>query len=332
MPDPARRLLYLRIAIAIFLFTGMAFSYKLWLTARAYPLTPVFSMWRLPAPFDAVLLGAALLSLIGSAISPRLIPIFAVLAVVLVLFDQSRLQPWFVVSVFLLVGLALHSPNGCRLALASTYFWMGIFLFEWPPAGQWVPYTLFIIGIMLLSKKFRTLAIIAAIAVHSDLLITHSALIFWPWNIALPVFLILLFYETEESPRHVIAADSPFHIVVVFFITLAPLLSFMGKWDQSANHNSAEVYLSHNLIGKLPAGVKAQTHAETPEIDSIDVNRWSLNELHTPPYPQIRIYKNIGRQMCKYATEPGDVRLSIRAKSPTTDTITSTSYSCLALK
>ena len=125
--DASKRLLYLRVAIVAATIAGMLLSHKLWLSARLYPLTPVFPFLKpIPSPFDYILFGAALLALAASAITPRLIPIFATLAVVLTVCDQSRLQPWFYEYFFLLLAVAFASPNACRLIVAATYFWSGI--------------------------------------------------------------------------------------------------------------------------------------------------------------------------------------------------------------
>ena len=55
MSDIPRRLLYLRVAIVAGTVAGMVLSDKLWLSARFYPLTPVFPFLKpIPAPFDIV--------------------------------------------------------------------------------------------------------------------------------------------------------------------------------------------------------------------------------------------------------------------------------------
>ena len=184
MPGPERRLLYLRIAIVAGTFAGMILSHALWVSTRFYPLTPVFALLKpIPFPFDHILFDASLLALLVSAITRRLIPFFAILAIVLVVCDQSRLQPWFYEYFLLLLGVAFASPNACRLIVAATYFWSGAqklnagfindvfpwmlepFLRHLPHGAQATVHPLIGgqrrlsncgIGIALLGRKFRT--------------------------------------------------------------------------------------------------------------------------------------------------------------------------------
>jgi hypothetical protein len=88
-------LLYLRVAIVAGTFAGMVLTQAV-AERPLHPLTPVFPFLKpIPSPFDTVLFGATLLALAACAITSRLIPIFATLAIVLAVCDQSRLQPWF---------------------------------------------------------------------------------------------------------------------------------------------------------------------------------------------------------------------------------------------
>lgn len=331
MSDISKRFLYLRVAVATATFLGMAVSHKLWLSARAYPLTPVFPFLKpIPSPFDAILFGAALLALAASAITPRLIPIFATLAVVLVVFDQSRLQPWFTVSVFLLLGVALETPNACRLIVASTFFWTGILLFEWPLNAHPLAFASFLIGIALLGRILRTAAVTGAVALEIYFLIANRPGDFWPWSLSLIAITVILFWKTSESARDILGGEGPFHVAVLLIFTLAPLLGFNGMWDQETNHDRAKIFFNDKL--RLPAGARAYVHPETPGLDSIDIAQWSEGELKVPPYPQVRIYKSIARQLCAHAESPSDLRLSMMSPSMTGASVTGKSFTCAALE
>lgn len=374
MPAPSRRLFYLRIAVVAGAFAGMALSHKLWLSARFYPLTPVFAFLKpIPSPFDYILFGATLLSLAASAITPRLIPIFATLAVVLAACDQSRLQPWFYEYFFLLLGVALASPNACRVIIASTYFWSGIqkinagfirdvfpwmlepFLRHLPqrahamvhPLALIAPFIEIAIGLALLIRKLRTAAVVAAIGMHAFVLIALSPAgqnynqVVWPWNIAMAALVAILFWRTTESAKQILegkGAFVPFQVVVLILFAVAPVLSFFGYWDHylssamySSNRNQGMIFISDKMFERLPDGIGEYVRVETPEIDSIDINEWSAGELNVPPYPEVRIYKSIGRKICTYATNPTEVRLSITSKSTVGSSITGSSFTCAAL-
>jgi uncharacterized membrane protein YphA (DoxX/SURF4 family) len=349
----------------------MALSYKLWLSTRFYPLTPVFPFLKpIPAPFDKMLFGAALLTLVLSALTPRLIPFFATLAVVLACCDQSRLQPWFYEYVFLLLGVAFASPNACRLIVAATYFWSGAqklnagfigdvfpwmlepFLRHLPHSAQALVHPLSVaapfielwIGIALLGRKFRTPAVVAAVAMHLFILVALGPWgqnynhVVWPWNIAMAAAVVVLFWKTDDSARHVLFSKNPFHIAALLLFGLAPMLSFFGYWDHylsaamyTSNTNHGTIYFSDKLFDRLPDGIQDYARVETPEIDSIDIAEWSANELNVPPYPEVRIYKSVARKICEYAQNPSEARLSVTSKSTIGKSITGTSYTCGAL-
>ena len=203
----------LKIVIAAGLFAGLALSPKLWLSDRLYPLTPVFSfLGRIPEPFDFLIYTALLAILIAIAIGrkpAKLIGVFAVIAIIVALFDQSRWQPWFYQYLAMLIAVGLyyhdgihddrHHPalNVCRLIVGSIYFWSGAQklhtdfvgrIFPWliEPFAGWLPHSMapiihsfgfvapFIeigIGIGLLTSRFRQYAVAGAITMHSLILL-----------------------------------------------------------------------------------------------------------------------------------------------------------------
>ena len=366
-----KRLLWLRIAAAVGTIASMALSHKLWLSARFYPLTPVFSFLKpVPHPWDAILFGVTLAALVLAAISARWIPVFAVLAVVLALSDQSRLQPWFYEYFFLLLGVVFASPNACRMIVAGTYFWSGAqklnagfindvfpwmldpFLRHLPhwahqlvhPMSVAAPFVEVWIGIALLGRKFRTPAIVVAIGMHFFILLALSPLgqnynhVVWPWNVAMAAFVVILFWKTKEGAKDIVIAGDWFHGAALLLFGVAPALSLFGVWDHylsaamyTDNHNRGTIYMSDKVFDRLPDAIQDYVREETPDIDSIDIAEWSDGELNVPPYPEVRIYKNVARKICEYAREPTDVRLSITNKSTIGKKITGTSYSCSAL-
>ncbi len=364
--------MYLRIAIVAGAILSMALSHKLWVSARFYPLTPVFAFLKpIPSPWDYILFGATLVALALSALTPRLIPIFASLALILVVCDQSRLQPWFYEYVFLLLGISFASPNACRLIVASTYFWSGAQnlnaafisdVFPWMlapfarhlphaaeslihPLSMAAPFIELWIGIALLGRKFRTPAVVVAVIMHVFILIALSPWgqnynhVLWPWNLAMIAVVVVLFWKTDESARKILLGRNRFHIGVLLLFGLAPMLSFFGLWDHylsaamyTSNTNHGTIFVTGRLLPRLPDGIRRYARGETPAVQSIDIAEWSANELNVPPYPELRIYKNVARKICDYAENPSDARLSISSKSTIGKKITGSSYTCAALK
>ena len=97
-PPPSAAERRLKYVIAGGLLAGLALSPKLWLSERVYPTTPVSPLLgSIPAPLDLIIYLALLgiLVTIAEVARPaKLIGLFALLAIVTALFDQSRWQPW----------------------------------------------------------------------------------------------------------------------------------------------------------------------------------------------------------------------------------------------
>ena len=146
---------------------GMLCSARLWVSShRLFPVTPVWGVPQPPFPLDYILFGVALASLIGILVqgmlalrvlvlegpAPRtsfgrspafFVQAFLVLATVLVVFDQSRLQPWLL-EYCVMFGAVLCLPwncardqtipdstpaaplHACRWLMIWTYFYSGI--------------------------------------------------------------------------------------------------------------------------------------------------------------------------------------------------------------
>jgi hypothetical protein len=207
--DPDRQLVSLKIVIASALTISFIISWKLWISSRLFPLSPIADFLpTLPSPIDYLwflTLFALLLAILIKTRSRKLILTFVVSAVLLSLFDQTRWQPWFYQFIFMLLALGLFAwkepeiknnslaLNACRLIIACTYFWSGVqklnvtFIKEtWPDAAsyllqflpQMAPWFFFIIplleiaiGIGLLIPAVRNAAVILATVTHVFILI-----------------------------------------------------------------------------------------------------------------------------------------------------------------
>jgi len=131
----------LRLALAASLVAGLLLSPNLWVSTRAYPLTPLWDVVPpLPYPADYALFGffVALVASVGVA-RGRMMGWLAAgalaLAAFFVLEDESRLQPWFYQYSFMLAALCLYgwgrigasdALNTCRLIVVAIYFWSGL--------------------------------------------------------------------------------------------------------------------------------------------------------------------------------------------------------------
>jgi hypothetical protein len=139
--DTSRRLAWLRPSLAAGLGAGLLLSPNLWVSTRAYPLTPIWdAVPPLSYPADHALLGLFVAVVAGAGIAwGRAVGWLAAgalaLAALLVLGDTSRLQPWFYQYSFMLLALCLYgwgrvgttdTLNACRLIVVATYFWSGL--------------------------------------------------------------------------------------------------------------------------------------------------------------------------------------------------------------
>jgi hypothetical protein len=207
-PASVNRVSLLRITVSLACLSGLLLSRKLWLSTRSYPLTPVTRLVPiLSPPLDYLLFVALLVLLVTIAVKARpVLPIvaFLVLALLLCLLDQSRLQPWFYQYGFIMAALAFYlraDPdehnqrallNTCRLIIAASYFWSGLqkvgvgftdrvfpslinpFLNSVFGKVSLVPRPLIIvipllelgIGVGLLTRRFRNVSVCMALLTH----------------------------------------------------------------------------------------------------------------------------------------------------------------------
>jgi hypothetical protein len=356
---------WVRLTVLGGLIAGMALSPRLWLDSRIYPLTPV-APWLKPLapPFDQIALGALLCFLVLAAVVPRrwTLAVATALLVLFALQDQSRWQPWFFQYVAMLSALSMAAARGSgaalntgRLIVVSIYFWSGVsklnprfggdelpWLLE-PFLGSWVARHLpliqqiaivpavieCVIGIGLLTNRFRRIAVTAAIAMHVLILGAIGPLghrfnpVVWPWNLAMVALLALLFWPGEKAAaRDILWGEGfSFQKVVLVFFGIMPVLSLFNLWDQylsaslySDNRTTGYIYLSDAVFERLPDELQDYVIEEGPNLNRISIQNWSYDELNVPSYPETRIYKNVAKRICGYAPNPAEVSLVVRTK------------------
>ena len=354
-----QRLAYTKTAVVLGFAAGFLLSHRLWISSRYYPLIPIFhNLPRIPFPLDYICAGVMflLLWLIAFAAKPRpYIFGFAALLVFLALFDQTRWQPWIYLYLFLLLSLGGFSwkfddckeqeniLNICRLIIAGTYFYSGLqkmnshfaavgvisLLGPWaarlPLLHVW-PFVLagveVAIGIALLTRKYRNLAVLCGIGMHCFILFTQIAIfhwnsIIWPWNIVMMALLLILFWQADPSFMDIVWRNPiAFQKVVFILFVIMPVFSFFGWWDSylsaslySANIAQANVLMRGDVKGHLPMPIRKYVKQLPAGTGELNLRDWALGELNVPPYPAMRAYRIIGAQMCKYANNSPDVML-----------------------
>src|SRR5215217_1885938 len=265
--------------------------------------------------------------------------------------------------------------NICRLIIVSIYFWSGLQklnsgfvegFFPWLidpllaplpeplkdlayPLGIAVPFVEAGIGIGLLTTRFRNVAVVLALSMHAFILFSLGPFghdgntVIWPWNIAMMVFVVVLFWRSASvSTRDVLALRAPlFHGLVLLLFGVMPLFSFFGLWDSylsaslySDNIKRATLHISESVKDRLPETVRSSVNTSgASDSSTINLTEWSYKELNVPPYPEDRVFKNAARHVCAYAEEPSEVTLMVKGKPNLTEGSREAEiYDCSGLK
>ncbi len=203
--------LVLEILVSGGMLAGISLSAMLWLSDRAYPLTPIlFHGLVLPAPFDSWLVISLVTLGVISLVLPKdprpMLGLILNLGVLLFL-DQSRWQPWVYLYLFFFIGFYLirrrnnEARTGSihqvfRLMIIGVYVWSAIqkfnvsFITQVAPGlitnipfiGTMlsasllviiaIPVVEFGIGLGLLFTKTRKPAVVFAILMHVLILLS----------------------------------------------------------------------------------------------------------------------------------------------------------------
>ncbi|HEY4921041.1 MAG TPA: hypothetical protein VII40_13125, partial [Xanthobacteraceae bacterium] len=234
---------------------------------------------------------------------------FLAVIVIFCLLDQTRWQPWVFLYGFLLATLALFSWDSedaagrnraldiARLIMAGTYLFSGLqkinqnFMqndFPWivspvtdllpaaAPELHWLgtaaPFIQVAFALGLLTRRFRRISLIVAVAMHVFILAMFGPLglnwnnIIWPWTAAMAVIDILLFNTKQEfSWRDIVwSGPHPCHAAILVVFIGLPLLSFVNAWDSylsaalySGNLTEAQIYTNDRGRDSLPETFKA---------------------------------------------------------------------------
>lgn len=279
-----------------------------------------------------------------------------------VMLDQNRLQPWFYLyNCFFLVlffyNWRIDNINNyhsffviLRLCISAVYIYSGLqklnpnFVsdtYSWfiqPLAnmvserqmnflvntGYFIPYLEIAIGLGLLIKSFRFIAITLVIILHLTILIlmgpfgnNYNAVV-WPWNIIMVVLVLLLFsgdpMERRFSFVHLFKIPVFYLVAALFWIL--PAFNLRNHWETylsfslySGNNHNAKILLSNKAYAGLPPYVKHYVYRENDQY-MLYPKLWCLNELKVPLYPERRIFERVTREV-RVLTNSGedDVKL-----------------------
>lgn len=361
------RIFWTRIVIASSFFLALVLSRHVWITTRHFPLIPVFSgLPQIPYPFDYLCLAALAISLIliaSSSVPKVYLLIFLFLMIVLALLDQLRWQPWAYQYSLMLAVLAVFYWRGarasdqdatlniCRLIIASIYFYSGLQKLNPTFAAHVFPHLLgdrgtaataiirvlaifpplleASIGLGLLTKRFRNLAVIVAIVMHIFILTKYGPFgynynsVVWPWNLAMIAFDVTLFWKADFLFADVLWRNPlALQKVILLLVLIMPSFSFFGWWDSypswslySGNVDGANIFCSDAVAKQLPDYFQKYITHTSSNNNRLSMRDWTMGELNVPGYPESRVYRRIAADVCRLSDNSTEMALYIQKKT-----------------
>jgi len=261
----------------------------------------------------------------------------------------------------------IHLPGynfqGTALIVAAIYFYSGLqkinphfvsrvfphFTDTMGKAGValhvlgWVaPFVEIGIGIGLLTRRFRDVAVLGGAAMHCFILMAIGPFghkwnsVVWPWNLAMIAFLFVLFWKTEFSFQDLTWRNRcRFHKVILLLFGILPFFSFFGRWDSylsaslySGNLTAANIFVNDAVKDELPDYIRGYVmHLGRNNV--LKIADWSYGELNVPPYPEMRVYRGIAANICSLTNNSPDVALYVQDKDTWLGKGIQTRYTCL---
>lgn len=328
----------------------------------------------LTAPYDyinlAVLLILLLLCFFNN--SKKIVWCLLLFCVYLCFEDQNRLQPWFFNYLFILCILLFYKqrvdqPNNfisvficLQLLVALIYIFSGIqkfntlFVedtFQWMVdplknilntrqmnllyrAGKLVPYIELFIGLGLLIKPLRFIALPLVIMMHVFILLMLGPAgrsfnyVIWPWNLVM-IALCLLLYSNIKQERFFDISFLFKHVsfyLVVTVMFVFPLFSLNNKYDSylssslySGNTHGCKLILSDKAYERLPYYLRAFVVTNS-DYNLLYVKQWAMAELNTPCVPEYRIFEKVQERVILLTrTSAEDVKLDFKEREKVLD-------------
>jgi hypothetical protein len=333
--------LIVRLLLLCWIVTKLL-CYPLWLGERFFPMVPVHSILSaVPLYWHQVLLWSALFFMLLCLVFPgRKLALFILIPELLsCLLDQGRWQPWEYQFLFMLAAYVFYSNQqylftAWQLMLAGLYFfsglskinpafihdvWNHLFLHNWLGIytnhemifrlGYALPLVEMLAAGLLCFERFRKVGIILLAAMHLIILALFGPLglnrnpVIWPWNLLMPVLLVLLFYRQSFLPQRNFFTKI-FSWVMVGCFCILPWLHLADRWDHYLSFTMysggiGQLYLCTDdpaALQKMGKYMGSFRNGMIPCRYPVSVYHWGIREMNTAPYPQLRVYQSIGRQ------------------------------------
>lgn len=195
--------------------------------------------------------------------------------------------------------------------------------------GVFIPYILIFIGIGLLIRPIRYLAISFAVIFHTLLIIflfpsqNNQNYAMWFCNITFIPLLFLLFSGKTKQRYYspTLLFQFPLFYLVIFLFWVMPWFNQKSIWPdnlsgnfKSGNMNAAEIKFSKIVLDRLPVYVQHFCHQKGP-VYILDYNAWCRDELNTNCYREAITFNNIYsyiQQQCQPSVN--DLQMELKPK------------------
>jgi hypothetical protein len=316
---------------------------KLWLATRSFPLVPVSDLFSgLPAAVHIILFAVSLIGMLLFIFSgnKKIAWLFLIAEILSCLCDQNRWQPWeyqflFMTTAYVIVKDEDRLRINWQLIIAGIYFFSGISKFSsafihdiWQNlllhhffgvaapckwllrAGYVLPLAEMLAGIGLLTIRMRRPSIWFLAAMHLVILIGIGPFglavnsVIWPWNLAMPVILFLLFYSDAFRYQKEVYRK-PFTSITLLLWWVMPWLQLAGYWDKYLSSvlysgGVEQLYIcSDNPVAAKQFASFFEQNKNVPCNTALSVYKWGMAEINVPPYPEPRIYRAVAKEWMK---------------------------------
>jgi len=277
--------------------------------------------------------------------------------IVLSLLDITRFHPWvfhYFGILLLFSGLLKHTAHeqildAARIIVGGIYFWSGIqkinphfftSVFPWftqpfwenqpefvflalVSLGLFVPLIEICFAIGLFSRKFRLVSILGSTAMILLVLAALGPLghnwnsSVWPWNIAIFLMVVVLFYKTTFTLPEFFTRLKKNYVAwgMVFIFWLLPVGNNFGLVDD---------YLAWSLYSGTVAEATLigdqlilETLSPLAENNQLIFQQWSIESMNQAPYPEPRVFFSIFATVCTQFNDDPSLQLKITAPENT---------------
>ena len=128
-----------------------------------------------------------------------------------------------------------------------------------------------------------------------------------PWNFAFILILYVFFIRNPAVSINFQVLKKGWNLLFIVFFGLLPILNFFGYWDfflssSLFSYKPPDMYVYIHKQGSSKVLQPFFTHTKTNFFkDSntvlLNIRAWSFQEMQSPAYPEIRVYKKIKAQL-----------------------------------